>query len=183
MDVLADLQSCQTTNGSVYVSEGLDFTELDTLIGDLKTGLKFLGASPECESAAISFFCLYLFGLCDASGSLHRPSSSDCITISTDTCANEWAIAATQFPLPQCESFPATTPSLCEGMKTNSCIALSNKVYLLFQVQPMLQQRMQYSTAVTVLTALIHALKDFTALVVFASLVVTNGRSIYQQQL
>ena len=116
-DSLIFLQNClsfnDTSDSDVYIAEGLDTAELDEQIANFKAGLRFISATPECEDLALPFFCLYLFGLCDASGKLHQPSRDECIHISTDICAVEWATAIDLLPentLPQCESFQADNP-------------------------------------------------------------------------
>ena len=76
-----------------------------------------LNSSLECREAVIPFICLYLFRLCDASGTMYQPSSDECTEISTDTCAREWQAATDHFSmgiLPQCESLPNTSTS-CNG--------------------------------------------------------------------
>ena len=117
-DTLASLQSClpNETSSDVYIAEGLDVAELESQISVLEGGLGFIQATPECVAVAIPFFCLYLFGVCDASGRYYQPPHNDCISVSTDICKTEW-IEATRFnfPLPQCEILPNVGP-ICSGM-------------------------------------------------------------------
>ena len=93
---------------------------LDEKVVTFKSGLHLIGASPECEAVALPFYCLYLFGLCDASGKLHHPSRDDCLRVSTEVCATEWATASSLSPtlLPECESFQ-DVDTTCLGMFTD----------------------------------------------------------------
>ena len=98
-------------SSDVYISlhDGDNQEELEMQAMQLVNGLSFIRASPECEKAVLPFLCLYLFGLCDSNGTLYRPSSMDCETISTDVCEREWMAATNilgQSALPQCESLP-----------------------------------------------------------------------------
>ena len=75
----------------------------------LLVGLQFLGASPECENAAVPFLCRYTFPLCDSSGELYLPSPGECETLATETCAREWEEAVSflgREQLPQCNLLP-----------------------------------------------------------------------------
>ena len=115
---LQQLQEClPVIDGSneVYISPGNEEAELQAM--QLISGLDLLNPSSECREAVIPFLCLYLFWLCDASGTMYQPSSDDCTTISTDTCAREWQAAVGVLGvgvLPQCESLPGTSIS-CNG--------------------------------------------------------------------
>ena len=113
-DELLRQQGCLSDrlgSSDVYISlrDGDNQEELEMQAMQLVNGLSFISASPECEKAVLPFLCLYLFGLCDSNETLYRPSSMDCVTISTGVCEREW-MAATNFlgqgALPQCESLP-----------------------------------------------------------------------------
>lgn len=81
---------------------------LEDLATQLLNGLKRI-SNPECELAATPFLCFYIFGLCDITGNLLLPSSEQCEQITSDVCAQEWAIAMAVLgseQLPTCESLP-----------------------------------------------------------------------------
>ena len=81
------------------------------------TGLQILNPSPECREVVEPFLCLYVFGLCDSSGELYLPSSGECETLTTETCAREWTMAQSLLSsdqLPQCNSLPVTSVA-CNG--------------------------------------------------------------------
>ena len=78
----------------------------------VRFGLPRVGTSPECQEAVVPFLCLFLYPLCDSEGTLYRPSSMDCVTISTGVCEREWMEAVNLLGpgvLPQCESLPSTS--------------------------------------------------------------------------
>ena len=112
-DCLLDRQS----SSYVYVS-ATDQEEKETQAVQILDGLTTLGATPECRAVAEPFICLYLFGLCDSSGVVYAPSYEDCILISTDLCASEWAMANRFLPLlgqpslPECRSFQSTASAI-----------------------------------------------------------------------
>ena len=113
-DYLLTLQGCLPDRQSisdVYVAV-TDQEETERQVNQLLNNLdKFIRPSPGCRAAVESFLCLYLFGLCDSSGVAYEPSFEECVFISTDVCASEWAQANNlliQFglsPLPECASF------------------------------------------------------------------------------
>ena len=110
---LSDMQS----SSYVYVS-ATDKEEKETQAVQILGGLTTLGATPECRAVAEPFLCLYLFGLCDSSGMVYAPSYEDCVLISTDLCASEWAMANRFLlllglpSLPECRSFQSTASAI-----------------------------------------------------------------------
>ena len=119
---LQQLQEClpDIERGSeVYISPGNEEQNvIEMQAMQLIGGLNLLNPSSECREVVIPFLCLYLFPLCDANRTMYQPSSDECTTFSTDTCAREWQAAIDHLGmgvLPQCESFPDTSIS-CTGM-------------------------------------------------------------------
>ena len=116
-DYLLTLQGClpdRQSSGDVYVSV-TDLVETERQVNGLLNNLNtFIGPSPGCRAAVEPFLCLYLFGLCDSSGVAYEPSFEECVFISTDICASEWAQANILLtlgglsPLPECTSFQST---------------------------------------------------------------------------
>ena len=117
---LLTLRGCvpdRQSSSYVYVS-ATDQEEMETQAVQILDGLTTLGATPECRAVAEPFICLYLFGLCDSSGMVYAPSYEDCVLISTDLCASEWAMANRFLPLlglpslPECRSFQSTASAI-----------------------------------------------------------------------
>ena len=89
--------------------------DLEQQVNQLLAGLQFLNPSTECENAALPFLCRFTFPLCDSSGDLYLPSSGECETLTTVTCAREWEEAVAflgRERLPQCESLSERVESL-----------------------------------------------------------------------
>ena len=117
---LQTLRGCLSDRQSssyIYVS-ATDQEEMERQSVQILDGLTTLGATPECRAVAEPFLCLYLFGLCDSSGMVYAPSYEDCVLISTDLCASEWAMANRLLPLlglpslPECRSFQSTASAI-----------------------------------------------------------------------
>ena len=73
-------------------------------------GLGLLNPSSECLEAVAPFLCSYYFGLCSSDNQPYLPSSGQCETIATETCAAEFEQAIALLgrdALPQCETLPA----------------------------------------------------------------------------
>ena len=82
---------------------------MEQQVQQLLNGLRFLNPTPECREVVEPFLCLYTFGLCDSSGELYLPSSGECETLTTETCAREWTMAVSLLPndlLPKCGLLP-----------------------------------------------------------------------------
>ena len=128
-DYLLTLQGClpdRQSSGDVFVSV-TNQVETERQVNELLNGLRnFIRPSPECRSVVEPFLCLYLLGLCDSSGVAYEPSFEECVLISTDICASEWAQANNlliQFglsPLPECISFLSTVTSI-SGKQAVTC--------------------------------------------------------------
>ena len=113
---LLSLQGClpdRLGSRDVYIS-ATDQEAVEAQANNLLNNLDLLNPSPECRAAVQPFLCLYLFGLCDSRGAAYQPTFEECVLISTDVCATEWATAnrfltALGMPsLPECTSFPST---------------------------------------------------------------------------
>ena len=128
--MLQDCLTDQGTNSEVFVAaSGTDLQQKAQL---LFTGLNILDPSPECREAVEPFLCLYVFGLCDSSGELYLPSSGECETLTTETCAREWTMAVSLLgsdQLPQCNSLP--TPAKGCNYGRFSCVAAAKFKYLI----------------------------------------------------
>jgi len=57
------------------------------------TKLKLLGAREDCVKAFKPFICLLLFGLCNGSGQVMKPSYEECVSIKNESCAQEVKLA------------------------------------------------------------------------------------------
>ena len=120
-DYLLTLQGClpnRQSSSDVYIS-ATDQVETEGQVNLLLNSLNTLiSPSPECRAAVEPFLCLYSFGLCDSSGVAYGPSFEECVFISTDVCASEWARANSLLiqvglsPLPECASFPSTATDI-----------------------------------------------------------------------
>ena len=114
------LQSClsdRSTSSDLEIYVSSTSGQLEQQAQQLLLGLQLLNPTPECREAVEPFLCLYVFGLCDSSGELYLPSSGECETLTTETCAREWTMA--QFllssdQLPQCDTLPVTSV-VCNG--------------------------------------------------------------------
>ena len=113
------LLSCLEPGASnIYISPSIDQEEAESSISTLKTSLKAFGASLPCREAAIPFYCLYSFGLCNSNDTLpHSPSVDDCLFISTDVCEIEWLTASRLMlvDLPVCAELPDQVTLTCNG--------------------------------------------------------------------
>ena len=122
---LRNLQNCmpdkQLLNGKLSVSPNKPqaiVEEEAQLI--LTTGLGFINPTPACTAAIVPFLCLNLFPLCDSNGTSYLPSSSECVDLRSETCAEIWDVAIGLLvsigldALPVCETLPETSIS-CEG--------------------------------------------------------------------
>lgn len=119
-DYLLVLQGCLPVgqrSSHVYVS-GTDQEEMERQAVQILGGLTTIGATSGCRAVAEPFLCLYFFGLCDSSGMVYAPSHEDCVLISTDLCASEWA-TANQFlallgqpSLPECSSLQSAASAI-----------------------------------------------------------------------
>ena len=120
-DYMLTIQGClpnRQSNRDVYVS-ATDQLETEGQVNLLLNNLNtFIRPSHECRAAVEPFLCLYSFGLCDSSGVAYGPSFEECVFISTDVCASEWArannllIQIGRSPLPECASFPSTATEI-----------------------------------------------------------------------
>ena len=105
------LQHCvpgRCGNTEVFVQKSVLLTqaEAELTVEKLLSGLLLLNPSPECSGAVEPFLCIYYFGLCDSSGELYLPSSGECETLTTETCASEFQTAISLLgreSLPQCD--------------------------------------------------------------------------------
>ena len=108
--VLQNYQGCLTsdfTSSEIYIPADRDQEQLEQRVNLLVTGLQSINPSQECAEVAIPFLCFYLFGLCDSSGQVRLPSSQQCETISSETCASETETVMGVFSsFLQCESLP-----------------------------------------------------------------------------
>ena len=122
---LQSLQNClpdkQSNSSEVHVSPN----KLQAIVeGEaqlfLTTGLGIVNPTPACTAAIVPFLCLNLFKLCDSNGTSYLPSSSECVDLRSETCAEIWDVANGLLvsigldPLPICETLPETSIS-CEG--------------------------------------------------------------------
>ena len=86
-------------DGSEIVERLFNFLELDT---------PFFSVSSDCRKAATPLLCLFFFGpVCDSTGIAYRPSTDECLQVSTNAslCGNEWEAAqAFGVELPDCNS-------------------------------------------------------------------------------
>ena len=109
---LEDYKSCIPSlnlEEGVYISSSINVMENEAIADKAKQYQSLL--SPQCRDAALPFFCLYLFPLCDGNQTAYLPSSEQCTTISTETCKNEWTLAkATITGLPECSVLPNINP-------------------------------------------------------------------------
>lgn len=94
----------------IYIPSDRDQDQLEQRASLLVTGLQSLDPSQECEAVAMPFLCLYFFGLCDSNGQVQLPSSQECETITSETCASETETVMGVFSsLLQCESLPSNS--------------------------------------------------------------------------
>ena len=92
-------------------------------VARLINGLAIVGASDECRSKAVPFFCQHLFGLCVVSGVSILPTSSQCEEIRDTICQQEWVkIKGLNIDVPDCAMFPPETlfcPVLNDSLSSN----------------------------------------------------------------
>ena len=123
--LLQQFQDCFTTTNSdeLYIDEKTDTTTSDSIVGLISLANSLYG-SELCEEDLIPFMCLYLFPICDKSGSIFYPSSQDCLYISTDVCRNEWQKViefGEESLLPKCNTLPTeSTYRTCIGKSHNN---------------------------------------------------------------
>ena len=112
LEILQDCLPGRNDSSDIYVNSSN--SEMEHHVGQLLSGLNFLNPTPECREAVEPFLCLYVFGLCDSSGELYLPSSGECETLTTETCAREWTMVQSFLPnvqLPMCESLLEKSPT------------------------------------------------------------------------
>ena len=120
MSALTARQKCipdRCGNSEVYVRMSASQGSLELQVSSLLDRLQLLRPSPECREVVEPFLCFYYFGLCDSSGGLYLPSSGECETITTETCAREFQIAVSVLGsanLPQCGTLSPTERD-CNG--------------------------------------------------------------------
>ena len=106
---------CGSTN--IFVRTLASQESLESDVSSLLDRLPLLSPSPECSEVVGPFLCFYYFGLCDSSGELYLPSSGECETLTTETCAREFEMAVTflgSANLPQCNTLSPTEIN-CNG--------------------------------------------------------------------
>ncbi len=90
------------------------------LEGILSAGLIVVSPSPQCEEVIVPFLCLYYLRPCDGGGEVtYRPSVEDCVTVSTEICPREWAVADYLLSnlgesLPSCDDFESEQSLQCD---------------------------------------------------------------------
>ena len=92
--------------------------DVELQVNSLLNRFQLLNPSPECSEVVEPFLCLYYFGLCDSSGELYLPSTGECETLKTQTCAREFQIAISflgNASLPQCSTLPSDREIDCSG--------------------------------------------------------------------
>ena len=118
MSALTARQKCvpdRCGSSEIYVRMSASQEILESQVSLLFNSLQLLNPSPECSEVAGPFLCFYYFGLCDSSGELYLPSTGECETITTQTCAREFQIAVGilgNASLPQCNTL---LPSETDG--------------------------------------------------------------------
>ena len=111
---LATRQKCisdRCGNTNIFVRTLASQERLESEVSSLLSRLQLLSPSPECSEVVGPFLCFYYFGLCDSSGELYLPSSGECETLTTETCAREFQIAVSflgSANLPQCNTLSPT---------------------------------------------------------------------------
>ena len=119
IEISACLSGTQQNGTSVSIAANVDQDTNDGTAQLIISGLSLIGATEMCRSSLIPFMCLYLFPLCDGNGITYKPSTDQCIEISTVLCKDEWikaqSISAVRKQLPDCQSLSTTTTSLCSG--------------------------------------------------------------------
>lgn len=108
-------------DSTVYIESGRNALENAT-VSQLQN-LAQLQPSEECSAAVVPFLCLYTFGLCDGNGTLHRPSSKQCMYIRNVTCKTEWDLAVAvvgEGALPHCHLLPDTTSLIQDSAPTGT---------------------------------------------------------------
>ena len=111
-NALAVWQKCvpnRCGDNEVFIQTSPSQKDLESNITFLLKGLQLINPSAECREVVEPFLCLYIFGLCDGSGELYLPSSGECQTLTTETCAREFQIAVGivgRENLPQCRTLP-----------------------------------------------------------------------------
>lgn len=91
-----------------------DLDQAERLAFLLKTILQQqLEASQDCQDAALSFSCQFLFPPCTPSGEKYLPSQEQCLNVSSDTCSGTWQeLLAFGAPLPDCNTLQSGS-SIC----------------------------------------------------------------------
>ena len=128
MSALTARQKCvpnRCGSSEIYVQMSASQEILESEVSSLLDLLRLLNPSPECGEEVGSFLCFYYFGLCDSSGELYLPSTGECETITTQTCAREFQIAVSflgNASLPQCNTLlPSETDCNGEYSYVKSC--------------------------------------------------------------
>ena len=125
---LQSLQNCipdRCGSTEVYILSDTSQSEIESHVMRLLGGLELLNARPECLEAVGPFLCSYYFGLCSSDNQPYLPSSRQCETIATETCAAEFEQAIGLLgrdALPQCETLSAV-PTIefdCPGENSGS---------------------------------------------------------------
>ena len=110
MNALAAWQKCvpnRCGSTEIFVQTSANQEDLESKITLLLNIFPLLTPSPECSEVVESFLCFYYYGVCDSSGELYLPSSGECETLTTETCAREFQIAVGilgRVNLPQCNT-------------------------------------------------------------------------------
>ena len=95
----------------------------EVTVARLINGLAIVGASDECRSKAVPFFCQHLFGLCGVSGVSILPTSSQCEEIRDTIYQQEWVkIKVFNIDVPDCAMFlpeALSCPALNDSLFTN----------------------------------------------------------------
>ena len=118
-------------DSTVYIESGRNALENAT-VSQLQN-LAQLQPSEECSAAVVPFLCLYTFGLCDGNGTLHRPSSKQCMYIRNVTCKTEWDLAVAvvgEGALPHCHLLPDTTSLIQDSAPTGTLLCRCSWVQL-----------------------------------------------------
>ena len=121
-DALQVHQGCLVESYSgedIFIPSDRDQQQIEIRVNQLVGGLQFVQPSPECQEAVLPLLCFYFFGLCDSSERLQLPSSEQCETVRSETCAREWEEAISFLgsgQLPECEFLPNTTSTECAGI-------------------------------------------------------------------
>ncbi len=101
----------------------------------LTIGLRVVRPSPQCEEVIVPFLCLYYLRPCDGGGEVtYRPSVEDCVTVSTEICLREWAVADDLLSkvgesLPSCEELGKDNDHQCNIAGKEIRLATLDSIY------------------------------------------------------